>query len=68
MTACRLCLFLRVFLPSAAALIFLIGFMPDIATPFGAITPTPMTIALIVPIVGVPGFFVKFWMWRKTRH
>ena len=67
MTACRLCLFLRIFLPSAAGLILLIGLSPDIVTPFGAITPTPMTIAMIVPLVGVPGFILKYWWWRKAR-
>ena len=67
MTSCRLCMMLRVFLPLAAGLIIVIGFMPEIATPFGPLVPTPMTIAMIVPLVGIPGFIVKYVIWRKNR-
>ncbi len=68
MTTCRLCMMLRFFLLFAALILgAMIWFALSKDAPVTAHLPGPMAFAMIVPIIGIPGFIVKYRRWRREQ-
>ena len=65
-TTCRRCTFIRFFLMAAVTLMIGIYFFPDVSSRYGRAMPDPLMISLIVPVVGVPMFIVKYLRYRMT--
>lgn len=64
-TGCRTCAFMRMYLIVAFALIFMIGFVPSVAETLLGRLPTPFELALLVPVLGIPAFVVRYVLWKR---
>lgn len=64
-SGCRTCAFMRIYLIVAFALIFMIGFVPSVAETLLGRLPTPMELGLVVPLVGIPAFVLRYLMWKN---
>ena len=68
MSGCLFCTLIRLFLVTAAALIFMMAMFPDVLTPLLSKIPGPMAVALIVPAIGIPGFIFRYRRWKKDQQ
>lgn len=67
--SCRKCRSIRLFLVTAGALLGMMLVAPDHFALMGQRLPSPMAIAAIIPLIGIPVFFVKYLIWRSdVKH